>query len=72
MQASEIRKQFAVRPFKPIEIHLDNGEVYSITHPEVIVTDVILVAVDKHGEVVCIAPEAVSAVKYAKNARANE
>lgn len=42
MDVSEIRKQLAVRPFKPIEIHLDNGEMYLITHPEVIVTKVIV------------------------------
>jgi hypothetical protein len=64
MQVSEIRKQLSVRPFKPIEIHLDNGETYVITHPEVIVTDIIIVAVDDNGEVVYIAPEAISAIKY--------
>ncbi|MFQ5866250.1 MAG: hypothetical protein ACE5IW_13590 [bacterium] len=64
MDVSEIRKQLAVRPFKPIEIHLDNGEMYLITHPEVIVTKVIVVAVDNKGEVIYIAPEAISAIKY--------
>jgi len=67
MHSEQIRKQFAVRPFKPLEVHLDNGETYDITHPEIIVTDVIVVAVDKNGEVIYIAPEAISAIKFSNN-----
>jgi hypothetical protein len=67
MHTEQIRKQFAMRPYKSLEIHLDNGEMYEITHPEIIVTDMVVVAVDKNGEVIYIAPEAISAIKFSKN-----
>lgn len=63
MEVNEIRKFLAAHPFKPFEIHLDNGETQLITHPEVIVTDTLIVAVDKNGEVVFMASEAISAIK---------
>jgi hypothetical protein len=66
MEVSEIRKHLKVRPFKPLEIHLDNGDKYIVTHPEVIVTDSIVVAVDEHGEAIYMAPEAISAIKLAE------
>ncbi|MFQ6116244.1 MAG: hypothetical protein ACE5NG_19475 [bacterium] len=67
MEVSEIRKQFEIRPFKPLEIHLDNGDKYVVTHPEIIITDSIVVAVDEDGEAIYIAPEAISAIKLAED-----
>ena len=66
MDVNEIRKQLRIRPFKPLEIHLDNGDRYLVTHPEVVVTDSIVVAVDEQGEAIYMAPEAISAIKLAK------
>ncbi|NIR51098.1 hypothetical protein GWO43_21050 [candidate division KSB1 bacterium] len=67
MEVEEIRKLMTVRPFKPIEVHLDNGETFVINHPEVIVHRVLITAVDNKGELVYIAPEAISAIKPANN-----
>jgi hypothetical protein len=63
MEVSEFRKFLAMRPFEPIEICLDNGQKQLITHPEVIVTDSIIVAVDANGDAIFISPQAVSAVR---------
>ncbi len=62
MDISVIKEQATLRPFKPFEIHLDNGKVYKIKHPEIIITKSLIVTVDDKGEPVLIAPEAVSAI----------
>jgi len=64
MEVEEIRKTTKARPFKPFEIHLDNGEVHLVTHPEIIITDTIIAAVDQDGKMVLIAPESISSIKY--------
>jgi hypothetical protein len=64
MDVEEIRKTTKARPFKPFEIHLDNGDFHLVTHPEIIITDTIIAAVDQNGKMVLIAPEAVSSIKY--------
>ncbi len=65
MNVNEIRKLAQHRPFKPLLFHLDNGAKQLINHPEIIVTEIMIVSVDDDGQLVYIAPEAVSAVSYA-------
>lgn len=67
MELEEIRKHTAVRPFKPFIIHMDNGKTHIITHPEIIITETIVVAVDEDGDAVYLAPEAISAISRYKN-----
>ena len=64
MEVEEIRKTSKARPFKPFEIHLDNGDVHIVTHPEIINTDTLIVTVGQNGKVVLIAPEAVSSINF--------
>jgi hypothetical protein len=64
MDINVIRKVLSDRPFKPIVFHLENGEKQLIKHPEIIVTDVMIVAVDDDGLPVFIKPEAVSAIRH--------
>jgi hypothetical protein len=66
MQLEEIRKHVLVRPFRPFIIHMDNGKTHLITHPEIIISEIIVVAVDKDGNAVYLAPEAISAITYYK------
>jgi len=65
MDVDEIRRLVKVHPFRPFELHLDAGEKYLITHPEIIIHEVMVVAVDHRGELVYIAPEAISAIRFA-------
>jgi hypothetical protein len=67
MELEEIRKHLVVRPFKPFIIHMDNGKTHIITHPEIIITETIVVAVDEDGDAVYLAPEAISAISRYKN-----
>lgn len=61
MEADEIRKLAKARPFRAFEIRVENGEKYTIPHPEnIFITDQIMVTVDENGRSVFIAPEAVS------------
>jgi hypothetical protein len=66
MELDEIRRHVLVRPFKSFIIHLDNGQRHIITHPEIIITEKIVVAVDRDGDAVYLAPEAISAITYTK------
>lgn len=65
MSFDAIRRFVSARPFKPLVFHLDNGEKQIVNHPEIIVTGMMIVSVDDHGQLIDIAPEAVSAVRYA-------
>jgi hypothetical protein len=66
MEIEEIRKHVVRHPFRSFIIHLDNGKTYLITHPEIIITEKVVVAVDKDGDAVYLAPEAISAITYYK------
>jgi hypothetical protein len=66
MDIEEIRKHLLRRPFRPILIHMDNGRTHLITHPEIIVTEMVVVAVDEDGDAVYLAPEAISKITYPK------
>jgi hypothetical protein len=70
MNLEEIRKHVIRRPFKPFIIHMDNGKTHLIPHPEIIVTESVVVAVDDDGDAVYLAPEAISAISYMKKAAA--
>ena len=72
MELEEIRKHTAVRPFKPFIIHMDNGKTHIITHPEIIITETIVVAVDEDGDAVYLAPEAIGAISRYKNPTASK
>ncbi|MBI4616912.1 MAG: hypothetical protein HY720_25085 [Planctomycetes bacterium] len=73
MRASTLRKIFARRPYRPLEITLDNGDRFLVTHPEAILIVEQLVAIALPGEELMelISPEAISSVGPArpKNAR---
>lgn len=66
MELEEIRKHTAVRPFKPFIIHMENGKTHIITHPEIIIIETIVVAVDEDGDAVYLAPEAIRAISRYK------
>jgi len=66
MEVTEIKKTISARPFKPFEFHLDNGEIHLVTHPEIIVTDTIIAAVDQDGKMILITPETVSSIKFVR------
>jgi hypothetical protein len=64
MDLEVIRRVLSDRPFKPIVFHLENGEKQLIKHPEIIVTEAMIVAVDDDGLPVFIKPEAISAIRH--------
>jgi len=66
MELEEIRKHVIRRPFRSFIFHLDNGTTHLITHPEIIITEKVVVAVDNDGDAVYLAPEAISAITYYK------
>jgi hypothetical protein len=49
---------------KPFIFSLDNGEKHAVRHPEIIVTDVLIVTVNDNGKPVLIAPETVTSIEY--------
>jgi len=67
MDIEVIRKTLNERPFKAIVFHLENGEKHVIRHPEIIVTEIYVLAVDDEGLPVFIKPEAITAIHYARN-----
>ncbi len=69
MNVNEIRRLVQQRPFKPLEFQLDNGTKQLVNHPETIVTEIMIVSVDDNGQLIYIAPEAVSAVSYAPTSK---
>ena len=36
MNAEAIREWLTAQPFRPFELHLSNGEVYEVRHPELV------------------------------------
>lgn len=70
MNLKLIRKYVSARPFKPLVFHLENSDKQIVKHSEIIITEIVISARDDEGLPVIIAPEAVSAIHYAKdNAR---
>ncbi len=69
MEVKEIRQLVSRRPFRPIIFHLENGSSQLISHPEIIITESIVVAVDDEGEAVYITPEAITSITYQKASR---
>ncbi len=67
MKVNDIRRLVQQRPFKPLVFHLDNGERQIANHPEIIVTEMMIVLVDDYGQLIYLVPEAVSAVRYAQS-----
>jgi hypothetical protein len=43
---------------------LDNGEKHAVKHPEIIVTNELIMTVNDLGRAVLIAPEAVTSIEY--------
>lgn len=64
MSVDEIRKVVKQRPFKPFVFHLDNGEKQAVLHPEIVVGNEIIVAIDENGQSIMIAPEAVNSIEF--------
>ena len=69
MEVKEIRQLVSKRPFRPIIFHLENGGSQLISHPEIIITESIVVAVDDDGEAVYITPEAITSITYQKHSK---
>lgn len=67
MNVSALRKSFAARPYRPLEIVLDNGAKLVVPHPEAIIISEELIALMPRGSksVEIIAPEAVSQIRVA-------
>jgi hypothetical protein len=68
MDFNEIRRLVSARPFEPLVFYLDNGDKHFVKHPEIIVTDVMVITVNDKGKPVYIAPEAISAIRPARRA----
>jgi len=66
MNIEEIRTVAKQRPFRPFVLQLDNGKQYFIRHPEIIITDDLIMTVNENGKGVLIAPEAVSSIEFLK------
>jgi hypothetical protein len=64
MNIEEIRQVVKRKPFRPFIFSLDNGEKHAVRHPEIIVTDVLIVTVNDNGKPVLIAPEVVTSIEY--------
>jgi hypothetical protein len=64
MNVDEIRKIAKRRPFKPFIFDLDNGEKQAVLHPEIVVGNEIIVAIDDNGKSIMIVPEAVSSIEF--------
>jgi hypothetical protein len=64
MNIEEIRQVVKRKPFRPFIFSLDNGEKHAVRHPEIIVTDVLIMTVNEYGKPVLIAPEAVKSIEY--------
>ena len=64
MNIEAIREVARRRPFKPFMLYLDNGRMHTVRHPEVIVTNILIVTTDDEGKPVLIAPEAVTSIEY--------
>ena len=70
MNVDEIRSVAKKRPFQIFEIHVDNGDKYLVHHPEnIMVTNTLIVTVDKQGKAVLIAPDAISNIITFKRMR---
>jgi hypothetical protein len=64
MNIEEIRQVVKRKPFKPFIFSLDNGEKHAVRHPEIIVTNELIMTVNDLGRAVLIAPEAVTSIEY--------
>lgn len=67
MNVETIRKQVNTRPFKPLVFHLENGDRQIVKPPEIIVTEVVIMAADDKGFPVIIAPAAVTSIHDASD-----
>lgn len=67
MDLEVIRQTLNKRPFEPLVFHLENGDKHVIRHPEIVVTDVMVMAADDDGLPVLIRPEAITSIHYAPN-----
>ena len=65
MNANEIRRIVNTRPFQPLLFHLDNGKKQLVNHPEILITEIMIISVDDDGLPIYIAPEAISVIKPA-------
>ncbi len=74
MKVAELRKIFGLRPFKPLEIVLDNGLRYVVPHPEAILIsdDLVACVPPGHSGPEFMAPEAISAVRPAPSRSGEE
>lgn len=64
MKPEAIKKVFARRPFRPLELVLDNGERFVVAHPELVLLGKTMIALMPVGatDPEIIAPEAVSSI----------
>lgn len=64
MNMDEIRKIVARRPWRSLEVRVDNGDVHRVPHPEnlIVINDENLVITTKDHLIAYLGPEAVSAI----------
>lgn len=64
MKMDEIRRIVARRPWQPLEVRVDNGDVHRVPHPEnlVIINDDNLAITGKEHLVALLGPDAISAI----------
>jgi hypothetical protein len=67
MDLEVIRKTLNERPFRPIVFHLDNGQKQLITDPQFLVTETVVVAVDRKGLPVLMTPESIISIDHQRN-----
>jgi hypothetical protein len=64
MDVKEIRRATRARPFRPIELRLQDGERLVVRHPEaILVAEDLVMMVDRRGQAILIAPEAVVSIR---------
>jgi len=64
MNIEVIREAARQRPFRAFMLYLDNGKMHTVRHPEIIVTNILIMTIDDEGKPVLIAPEAVTSLEY--------
>ena len=57
MNAETVREFLTRQPFQPLQVHLSNGEVYQIPHPEfaMLLKSTLVIGIPESDRVICCA-----------------
>ena len=57
MSAETVREFLTRQPFQPLQVHLSNGEVYQIPHPEfaMLLKSTLVIGIPESDRVICCA-----------------